>query len=36
MQNSSKRRTLSAQFKFKVAVEALKGIRGISEIAAEK
>jgi transposase len=35
MPKSSKRRTLSAQFKFKVAVEALKGIRGINEIAAE-
>lgn len=29
------RRTLAAQFKFKAAVEALKGIRSINEIAAE-
>lgn len=35
MPESRKRRTLSAQFKFKVAVEALKGIRSINEIAAE-
>lgn len=35
MPKSSKRRTLSPQFKFKVAVEALKGIRSINEIAAE-
>jgi putative transposase len=35
MSRSSKRRTLSPQFKFKVAIEALKGVRSISEIAAE-
>jgi transposase-like protein len=35
MPKSSKRRTLSPQFKFKVAVEGLKGIRPSKEIAAE-
>ena len=30
-----KRRTLNAQFKFRVALEAAKGLRSISEIAAE-
>ena len=32
---TKKRRTLSAGFKFRVALEALKGLRGINEIAAE-
>ena len=35
MPKSSKRRTLSPQFKFKVAIEAIKAIRRINEIAAE-
>jgi transposase-like protein len=35
MPEPKKRRTLSPQFKFKVAVEALRGIRSINEIAAE-
>lgn len=30
-----KRRTFSAQFKFKVALEAVKGIKTISELASE-
>jgi transposase-like protein len=35
MPDPKKRRTLSPQFKFKVALEALKGIRSLNEIAAE-
>jgi putative transposase len=35
MPEPQKRRTLSPQFKFKVALEALTGIRNLSEIAAE-
>ena len=35
MPEPRKRRTLSPQFKFKVAVEALKGVRSINDIAAE-
>ena len=31
----STRRTLNAQFKFQVALEAVKGLRSINEIAAE-
>lgn len=31
----SSRRTLNAQFKFQVALEAVKGLRSINEIAAE-
>jgi transposase len=31
----SSRRTLNAQFKFRVALEAVKGLRSINEIAAE-
>ena len=32
---SKKRRTFSAQFKFRVAMEAAKGIKGVNEIAAD-
>lgn len=35
MAKTKTRRTLSAQFKFRVALEALKGVRSINEIAAE-
>lgn len=35
MSRRSKRRTLSPQFKFQVALEALRGLRSINEIAAD-
>ena len=35
MAKRNQRRTLSPQFKFRVALEALKGLRSINEIAAE-
>ncbi|MEM7601243.1 MAG: transposase [Verrucomicrobiota bacterium] len=35
MAKRKKRRTLTAQFKFQVALEALRGIKSINEIAAE-
>jgi transposase-like protein len=35
MAKRNQRRTLTAKFKFKVALEALKGLRSINEIAAE-
>jgi transposase-like protein len=35
MTKRSSRRTLNAQFKFQVALEAVKGLRSINEIAAE-
>ena len=35
MPKKNQRRTLSAQFKFRVALEALKGLRSINEIAAD-
>jgi transposase-like protein len=35
MPKKNQRRTLSAQFKFRFALEALKGLRSINDIAAE-
>lgn len=35
MPKRSKRRTLSPQFKFQVALDALKGLRSVNEIAAD-
>ena len=35
MPKQNQRRTLTPQFKFRVALEALKGLRSINEIAAE-
>ena len=35
MAKRSKRRTLSPQFKFQVALEALRGLKSINEIAAD-
>ncbi len=35
MAKRKKRRTLTAQFKFQVALEALRGIKSINEIAAD-
>ena len=36
MPKKSKRRTLSAQFKFRIALQAMKGTDGINEIAARE